>query len=314
MKRVLVTGGGGFIGSHLCVALLERGDEVLCLDNFRTSQKRNIAELSKNPKFQLIIADTREVTIDHLPFTGEISEIYDLASPASVTYIMDHPIEVATVNAIGTKNMLDIAHKMNAKFLFASTSEAYGDPKEHPQKESYWGNVNPIGARSGYDEGKRFGEMLSMAYHRERGVDVKIIRIFNTYGPKSDPSDSRVIPQFVTRALRGQPLPIHGDGTQTRSFCYVSDMVSGILAMIKSTETGPINIGNPDEHTILDVARMVMKLIKSNSKIEFVQRPPDDPSVRQPDISLAMKKLDWEPIVTLEEGLPRTVEYFRGIL
>src|SRR3989344_6689141 len=244
MKTILVTGGGGFIGSHLCEKLLEQEYKVICLDNFRTSKKRNIDELINNPNFRLIEADTRDVGVSNLPFSEKLDEIYDLASPASVTYIMEHPVEVATVNAIGTKNMLDIAKSMGAKFLFASTSEAYGDPKEHPQKESYWGNVNPIGARSGYDEGKRFGETLTMAYHREHGLDGKIVRIFNTYGPKSYPDDTRVIPQFVTNALRSKPLPIHGDGMQTRSFCYVSDMVDGIIKMMNSDQIGPINLGN----------------------------------------------------------------------
>lgn len=314
MKRILVTGGGGFIGSHLCEKLIHLGHRVICLDNFRTSQKRNVEALAKESNFQLITGDTREITISNLPFSEKLDEIYDLASPASVTYIMEHPVEVATVNAIGTKNMLDIAKDMRAKFLFASTSEAYGDPKEHPQKESYWGNVNPIGVRSGYDEGKRFGETLAMAYHREYGLDVKIVRIFNTYGPNSDPGDSRVIPNFIVRALQNKPLPVHGDGTQTRSFCYVSDLVDGIVAMMESDEIGPINLGNPDEYTITDIAKKVLALTRSISQIRHVNRPPDDPTVRCPDIRLAREKLSWEPSISLEKGLPLTIEYFRNIL
>lgn len=313
-KRILVTGGGGFIGSVLCEKLLLLGHEVLALDNFRTSQKRNVGDLISNPRFKLITGDTRETTVDKLPFEGPIEQVYDLASPASVTYIMDHPIEVATVNAIGTKNMLDIALKHKSTFLFASTSEAYGDPKEHPQKESYWGNVNPVGVRSGYDEGKRFGETLTMAYRREHKLNVKIVRIFNTYGPKSDPSDSRVIPSFVTRALRGEPLPVHGDGSQTRSFCFVTDMVDGIIAMMESSETGPINLGNPDEYKVIDMAKKILQMTGSKSQITFVDRPEDDPSRRKPDISFAKQKLDWEPKVGLDEGLKKTITYFNKLL
>lgn len=314
MKKILITGGGGFIGSHLCERLLEAGHNVICLDNFRTSNKRNIEKLIKNTNFQLVIADTREVTLANLPFEAKLDEIYDLASPASVTYICEHPIEAATVNALGTNNMLEVARVMDATFLFASSSEVYGDPKEHPQKESYWGNVNPIGVRSGYDEGKRFGETLTMAYKREYKLKTRIVRIFNTYGSHSDPQDSRVIPRFITKALRGEPLPVHGDGTQTRSFCYVTDMVEGLVKAMKSHVAEPINLGNPDEYTVLDVAKKILSLTGSTSSIEHVVRPPDDPSVRRPDITLARKKLNWHPSVSLDEGLMKTIEYFRNLL
>ncbi len=314
MKHILLTGGGGFIGSHLCEKLLELGHYVICLENFRTSNKRNVEKLRENSNFQLVIGDTRDITLAKLPFAEKLDEIYDLASPASVTYISEHPIEAATVNAIGTKNMLEIAQAVGTTFLFASSSEVYGDPKVHPQKETYWGNVNPVGVRSGYDEGKRFGETLTMAYHREHKLNVRIVRIFNTYGPHSDPKDSRVIPQFVVKALRGEPLLVHGDGTQTRSFCYVTDMVEGLVKAMESDVTEPINLGNPDEHTILNVAKKILALTGSTSPIEHVVRPPDDPSVRRPDITRAQEKLNWQPSVTLEEGLMKTIEYFRNLL
>lgn len=309
-KRILVTGGGGFIGSILCEKLLSLGHEVIALDNFQTSKKRNVENLMGNPHFRLVVGDTR----GEVPIHEHIDEVYDLASPATVTFISDHPIETATVNALGTKNMLDFALRHKAKFLFASTSEVYGDPKEHPQKESYWGNVNPVGVRSGYDEGKRFGETLTMAYHREHKLDVKIVRIFNTYGPKSDPRDSRVIPSFITKAMKGEPLPVHGEGTQTRSFCYVSDMVEGIVAMMESEETGPINLGNPDEYTIIDLAKKILTATGSKSRITFVDRPEDDPARRKPDVSLAKQKLDWKPKIGLDEGLSKTIVYFRDLL
>lgn len=308
MKKILVTGGGGFIGSVLCEKLLSQGHEVVALDNFRTSKKRNVEDLISNPHFRLIVGDTR----GEVPIHEHIDEIYELASPATVVFISDHPIETATVNALGTKNMLDLTLQHKAKFLFASTSEVYGDPREHPQKESYWGNVNPVGVRSGYDEGKRFGETLTMAYKREHSLDVKIVRIFNTYGPKSDANDTRVIPSFITKALQGKPLSVHGDGTQTRSFCYVTDMVEGIVAMMESSEAGPINLGSTDEYKVIDIAKRILAISGSKSKIQFVDRPEDDPSRRKPDITRAKEKLGWEPKVELEEGLSKTIEYFRG--
>lgn len=312
-KRIIVTGGSGFIGSHLCERLLKDGQIVVCFDNLATGKRRNIDSFMKNPNFSFIQGDTRDISRDDNPFIGQFDEIYDLASPASVTYIMEHPIEVATVNAIGTKNMLDIADKMNAAFLFASTSEVYGDPKEHPQKETYWGNVNSIGLRSGYDEGKRFGEAITMAYYRERKLKVRIARIFNTYGPNSDSEDSRVVPRFITRALRGEPIPVHGDGSQTRSFCYVSDLVDGLILLMTSKEKKPINLGNPDEYTVLSIATKIIEKTKSSSKIQFVKRPEDDPSVRRPDITRAKTILSWHPKVPLDEGLDLTIAYFRSI-
>ncbi len=314
MKRILVAGGAGFIGSHLCEKLLKDGHEVLCLDNLMTGDKKNIKELIDQKNFHFIGADTRELVIDKPLFAGAVDEIYDLASPASVTYVCEHPIEAATANSIGTKNLLDLAQKIHAKFLFASSSEVYGDPTVHPQPETYWGNVNPVGIRSGYDEGKRFGETLTMAYRRERKMQGKIVRIFNTYGPRSSISDSRIVPSFITKAIRGEPLTVHGDGTQTRSFCYVSDMVSGLIQLMEQDEAGPVNIGNPEEHTILDMAKKIIQMTESRSQIIFVERPADDPSRRKPDITLAKKKLGWEPVVSLDDGLRQTIAYFRMVI
>lgn len=311
MKRIVVTGGAGFIGSHLCALLLKKDNDVICFDNLTTGRKSNIEALLEQPNFSFIQGDIRNISATDHPFGSAIDQIYDLASPASVTYISDHPIEAATVNAMGAKNLLDIAHKHYARFLFASSSEVYGDPKEHPQKESYWGNVNCIGVRSGYDEGKRFGETLTMSYHRELGVDTYIARIFNTYGPHSHPKDSRVVPRFITQALSGKPLTVHGDGSQTRSFCYVYDLVDGLVRLMESYVAEPINLGNPDEHTVLSLAKKIIKMTGSASSINFVPRPPDDPTVRRPDITMAKQILNWEPNVTLEEGLRKTIEYFR---
>lgn len=310
-KHIVVTGGAGFIGSHLCASLLKKGHTVLCFDSLVTGRKRNIEGLLKERNFSFIQGDVRDISPGRHPFGSLVHQVYDLASPASVTYVTEHPIEAATVNALGTKNLLDIAVDHHAKLLFASSSEVYGDPKEHPQKEAYWGNVNPVGVRSGYDEGKRFGETLVTAYRRERNLEVRIGRIFNTYGPHSDPNDTRVIPSFITKALRGNPLTVHGDGTQTRSFCYVSDMVSGLIKLMESGETSPINLGNPEEYTIIDIAKKILTLTNSRSSITFVARPPDDPTVRKPDITLARQTLDWQPMVPLEEGLMNTIEYFR---
>ena len=310
-KHILIAGGAGFIGSHLSKMLINLGKKVVSLDNLSTGRKSNIEDLLGSPNFTFIESDTRDKkSLSNFTF----SKIYDLASPASVTYISDHPIETATVNSIGVKNLLDLAKECNAAFLFASSSEVYGDPLEHPQKESYRGNVNPVGVRSGYDEGKRFGEALCMAYHREYGVNVKIVRIFNTYGPNSSIVDTRVVPQLVRQALLGEPLTVHGDGKQTRSFCFVSDMVEGIIEMMESSETGPINIGNPDEYTINDLVSKIISMTGSSSKIKYVVRPKDDPKKRKPDIALAKKKLGWEPKVGLTEGLTKTIAYFRQVL
>jgi len=313
-KIIIVAGGAGFVGSHLCKALMEEGNRVVCFDNLSTGDKKNIQEFLQNDNFTFVLGDVEDSAAYSSIENLEIDEIYHLASPASVTYIMEYPVEAAEAKGSGTKNLLEIAKKKNARLLFASSSEAYGDPKEHPQRETYWGNVNSVGVRSGYDEGKRFGEALCMAYNREFGVEVRIVRIFNTYGPNSSISDTRVIPQFVTQALRGESLTTHGDGTQTRSFCYVSDMVSGFMKMMRSSETGPINMGNPDEYKIIDVAKKILSATDSKSQIEFVSRPKDDPAVRKPDISLAKKKLNWSPIVTFDDGLEKTIEYFKFIL
>lgn len=313
-KRIVVSGGAGFIGSHLCARLAGQGHTVLCFDNLITGNKRNVEGLIHLQNFSFLQGDVRDLSPDRHPFGFSLDEIYDLASPASVTYVSDHPIEAATVNAIGTKNLLDIALANHATFLFASSSEVYGDPKEHPQKESYWGNVNPVGVRSGYDEGKRFGETLVSAYKREHNLQARIARIFNTYGPHSDPNDSRVIPSFITKALHNEPLTVHGDGTQTRSFCYVSDMVSGLVILMESAETSPVNLGNPNEYRIIDVAKKIITLTNSKSSIAFVNRPPDDPSVRRPDITLASTVLHWQPVISLDEGLRKTIAYFRSIV
>ncbi|OGH14314.1 MAG: NAD-dependent dehydratase [Candidatus Levybacteria bacterium RIFCSPHIGHO2_01_FULL_38_26] len=310
----LVAGGAGFIGSHLCKNLLKNGHTIICLDDLSTGSKRNIDPFLDNKNFIFIngsVTDSKVILeLDKL----SINEIFHLASPASVTYIMDHPVDAAQANSIGTKNLLEVARKKNAKFLFASSSEVYGDPKEHPQKETYWGNVNPIGVRSGYDEGKRFGEALTFAYHRQYDIDIRIVRIFNTYGPNSSPKDTRIIPNFVTQAIRNVPLTVHGDGTQTRSLCFVSDLVEGMMLLMESDYKGPVNLGSPDEYRVIDIAKKIIDRFDSTSKITFVQRPKDDPSRRKPDISLAQQKLNWQPKVSFEEGLGETVKYFKEII
>lgn len=313
MKKILVTGGAGFIGSWLCERLIKENNQVICVDDLSTGSKRNILPFLNNPHFQFIEGDVCDQ--DAISKLGTAySEIYHLASPASVTYIMEHPVKAALANSVGTNNLLKIALENKAKFLFASSSEAYGDSKEHPQKESYWGNVNPVGVRSGYDEGKRFGEALSMAYHRELGTDVRIVRIFNTYGPNSSPNDTRVIPQLVTQAIGGESLTVHGDGQQTRSFCYVTDMVEGLVKMMESREVGPLNLGNSEEFKVLDIARKILEMTNSKSEITFVARPEDDPSQRKPNISQARERLFWEPKVPINEGLKPTIEYFKNLL
>ena len=305
-KTILVTGGAGFLGSHLCERLLEQGHEVLCLDNFFTGSKDNIAHLLGHPRFELIRHDIVQ------PIFLEVDQIYNFACPASPVHYQYNPVKTVKTNVMGTIHMLGLAKRVRARMLQASTSEVYGDPEEHPQRETYWGKVNPIGPRSCYDEGKRVSETLVMDYHRQNGVDVRIVRIFNTYGPRMAIDDGRVVSNFIVQALRGEPLTVYGDGSQTRSFCYVSDLIDGCIRMMNAEGlTGPVNLGNPSEFTIRQLAEKVIAM--TGSKSEIVQRPlpKDDPVQRQPEISLAREKLGWEPKVSLEEGLARTIEYFR---
>ena len=310
-KAVLVTGGAGFIGSHLCARLLAQEARVICIDSLITGQMSNIKRNLTNKRFSFIEGDVRRAdTYISLKNIG-IDEIYDLASPASVEYISRHPVEAATTNSLGTYHLLGLARSKAARFLFSSSSEVYGDPREHPQKESYWGHVNPVGVRSGYDEGKRFGEAIVTAYGREYGMDVRIARIFNTYGPNSSPKDGRVVPRFITSALSGKPLPVHGDGTQTRSFCHVDDLVDGLVRLMESNVKTPVNLGNPEEIRIIDIANMIIRLSKSTSPVAFEKRPVDDPERRMPDITKASELLHWQPKVSLSEGLVKTIEYFR---
>lgn len=310
-KVIIVAGGSGFIGSHLCAYLLKKKNFVICIDNLQTGQKKNIEQLFSNRNFEFINSDISSVDVSSKFNNRHIDQIYHLASPASLGYINRFPVETALANSLGTKNLLDLAQLKNAKILFTSSSETYGDPLEHPQKETYWGNVNPIGVRSGYDESKRFGEALCMAYYKEHGIQVRITRLFNTYGPNSNYTDTRIIPRFISQALENQNLTVHGDGTQTRSFCYVSDTVMGLIKVMESTINTPFNIGNPDEYKIKEVAEIIIKLTGSKSKITFTKRPEDDPSVRKPDISKAKKLLNWSPTVTFKEGLLKTIKYFR---
>lgn len=306
--RSVVTGGAGFIGSHLCEALLKEGQEVICVDNLGSGSFENVRHLTKNKKFRFI----KHNIIEPLQLIeGKIDFIYHLASRASPDDYQTYPVETALANSVGTDRMVKLALAKNAKLLFTSTSEAYGEPKEHPQKESYWGNVNPVGVRSCYDESKRFGEALLMAYHREYNVDIKIVRIFNTYGPRMKLDDGRVIPNFITQALENKPLTIYGKGTQSRSFCYVDDMVKGLIKMMNSKEIGPKNLGNPEEFTILETAKIIKKLTKSKSEFVYMDLPKDDPTKRQPDISAARKLLSWEPNIDFEEGLEKTIGWFK---
>ena len=307
-RKILVTGGSGFLGSHLCERLLNEGNEVYCLDNYFTGQKKNVAHLIKNPYFELIRHD---ITI---PFLIEVDEIYNLACPASPIYYQHNPIKTIKTSVLGAINMLGLAKRVGARILQASTSEIYGDPSVHPQPESYWGNVNPIGPRSCYDEGKRCAESLFINYYHQNNVRIKIIRIFNTYGPRMQPDDGRVVSNFIVQALKGTDVTIYGDGTQTRSFCFVDDLIEGMINMMKTSDDiiGPINIGNPIEFTMFELAEMVIRLTSSNSKIVFLPLPVDDPTQRKPDIMMAQKILKWEPTVELEEGLKRTIEYFKG--
>lgn len=312
-KMCLVTGGAGFIGSHLCDRLLAQGYSVICVDNFLTGRKENLADALKNPQFRLIEHDVIQ------PLTKQqidnVTHIFHLASPASVIDYQKYPEETAIVNSTGTRNMLDLARQTGAKFLFASTSEVYGDPKEHPQKETYWGNVNPVGTRACYDESKRFGEMMTMLYIRRDGLDGRIIRIFNTYGPRMRPDDGRVISNFINQAIKKEPITVYGDGTQTRSFCYVSDLVEGIMgAMFTGDTRGEvINLGNPEEYRMIDLAKKIKDMTGTTSEVVFKQLPPDDPEVRRPDITKAKTLLLWQPKVSVTEGLQRTIAYYRSL-
>ena len=305
-KRILITGGAGFIGSHLCERLLNEGNEVLCLDNYFTGRKANVENLIANPRFELIRHD-----IVH-PFFAEVDQIYNLACPASPVHYQHNPIKTVKTNVLGALHVLGVAKRVGARVLQASTSEVYGDPKVHPQTEDYWGHVNPIGIRSCYDEGKRLAETLFFEYNRTNGVETRIIRIFNTYGPNMAPDDGRVVSNFVMQALKGEPITIYGDGSQTRSFCYVSDLVEGIIRMMNTEDfTGPVNLGNPGEFTILQLAEKIIALTGGRSTLTHMPLPQDDPTRRRPDISLARAKLGWEPKISLDEGLIPTVAYFR---
>jgi dTDP-glucose 4,6-dehydratase len=307
MPTCLVTGGAGFLGSHLCEALLDRGDEVVCLDNFLTGSPDNVAHLTPNPRFRLVRSDVT----DYLHVGGPVDVVLHFASPASPIDYLNLPIETLKVGSIGTMHALGLAREKQARFVLASTSEVYGDPEVHPQPETYWGNVNPVGPRGVYDEAKRFAEAITLAYRNAHGVDTGIVRIFNTFGPRMRPNDGRAIPNFIRQALRGQPLTVAGDGSQTRSVCYVDDLVVGILALIDSDEPGPVNLGNPHELSMLDLARWVIELAGSTSTIVHIERPVDDPAVRRPDTTLAESTLGWKPEVPIEEGLLRTIEWFR---
>lgn len=309
-KRILVTGGAGFLGSHLIDRLLARGHEVLCADNLFTGAKRNLYHLHSNPRFEFIRHDIT------FPLYVEVDEIYNLACPASPVHYQHDPVQTTKTSVHGAINMLGLAKRLRCRILQASTSEVYGDPHQHPQHESYWGNVNPIGPRSCYDEGKRCAETLFFDYHRQHGLEIKVARIFNTYGPRMHPNDGRVVSNFIMQALRGEPITIYGEGTQTRSFCFVDDLIDGLVRLMESEPgfPGPVNLGNPTEFTIRELAEKVVSMTGSRSPIKFEPLPVDDPMQRRPDIALAQTKLDWSPTIPLEEGLRRTVEYFRSVL
>lgn len=309
-KKILVTGGAGFLGSHLCERLLAEGNEVVCLDNYFTGQKQNIIHLINNPFFELIRHDVT------MPFFIEVDEIYNLACPASPVHYQYNAIKTVKTSVMGAINMLGLAKRIKAKILQASTSEVYGDPQIHPQVESYWGHVNPIGERACYDEGKRAAETLFVNYHKQNNVKIKIVRIFNTYGPRMHPNDGRVVSNFIVQALQNKDITIFGDGSQTRSFQYVDDLIEGLIRMMATQDafTGPVNIGNPNEFTIMELAQQIIRLTGSKSKILRMPLPPDDPSQRQPDISLARKELNWSPKVELEDGLLKTIDYFKSII
>lgn len=309
-KKVLVTGGAGFIGSHLCERLLNDGHEVICLDNYFTGQKQNIVHLLDNPFFELIRHDIT------MPFFIEVDEIYNLACPASPVHYQYNAIKTVKTSVMGAINMLGLAKRIRAKILQASTSEVYGDPEVHPQPESYWGHVNPIGPRACYDEGKRAAETLFVNYHKQNNVRIKIIRIFNTYGPRMHPNDGRVVSNFIVQALKGEPITIYGDGTQTRSFQYIDDLIEGMIRMMATREdfTGPVNLGNPVEFSIRQLADRVISITGSKSEVIHLPLPQDDPTQRQPNIDLAKKELNWSPDIALEEGLRKTIEYFRAVI
>lgn len=308
--RILVTGGAGFIGSHLCERLLAEGHSVICLDNFFTGRSDNIAALMHNPRFALLQQDIAQ------PISVAVDRIFNLACPASPVHYQNDPVQTIRTNVLGAINVLDLAHQTQAQVLQASTSEVYGDPKIHPQHESYWGNVNPIGVRACYDEGKRCAETLFFDYFRQYGTSIKVARIFNTYGPRMQPDDGRVVSNFIVQALRGLPISMYGDGLQTRSFCFVDDLVDGLVRLMDTPSgfTGPVNLGNPVESTMIELANLVIELTGSSSRIEYRPKPADDPLQRQPDIALAKAKLNWQPNVPLREGLLKTIAYFRTIL
>jgi len=310
MKRILVTGGAGFIGSHLCERLLDDGNEVICLDNYFTGDKKNIVHLLDNPYFEIVRHDII------MPFYAEVDEIYHLACPASPIHYQYNPIKTIKTSIMGSINMLGLAKRKKAKILLSSTSEVYGDPEVHPQPENYRGNVNPIGIRSCYDEGKRCAETLFMDYYRQNNVKIKIARIFNTYGPRMHPNDGRVVSNFIVQALKGEDITIYGEGTQTRSFQYISDLVEGLVSFMNYDEkfTGPANLGNPDEYTIIELAEKILKMTGSKSKITYDDLPEDDPVQRKPDISLAMNTLKWKPKVVVDDGLKQTIGYFKKLL
>jgi len=310
VTRVVVTGGAGFLGSHLCQRLLAEGCEVVAIDNFLTGSPVNVEHLLEHQRFRLVRADIT----DYLHVPGPVDQILHFASPASPIDYLKLPIETLKVGSIGTLHALGLAKEKGARFLLASTSETYGDPQVHPQPETYWGHVNPVGPRGVYDEAKRYAEALTMAYRRAHGVDTVILRIFNTYGERMRPNDGRAIPTFIRQALAGEPLTVAGDGAQTRSVCYVDDLVAGILKLLRSELVGPVNIGNPAELTVLVLAQRIIALAGSPSEIRFIPRPEDDPSVRQPDITLARTQLGWEPRVSLDDGLSRTIDWFRRLV
>jgi UDP-glucuronate decarboxylase len=303
--RILVTGGAGFIGSHLIDRLMEAEHEVICLDNFYTGQKDNLLRWFDSPKFELIRHDVTE------PIRLEVDQIYHLACPASPVHYQSNPVKTIKTNVLGTMNMLGLAKRVNARFLISSTSEVYGDPEVHPQREDYRGNVNPIGPRSCYDEGKRVAETLAFDYHRQNNVDIRVARIFNTYGPRMLENDGRVVSNFVVQALRAQPITVYGDGSQTRSFCYVSDLVEGLIRLMNGDYIGPVNLGNPEEYTVLELAQKIQAMLHSDAEIQFKSLPQDDPRRRQPDISCAKQHLDWQPTIPLVDGLERTIADFR---
>jgi len=307
--RAVVTGGAGFLGSHLCDRLIDRGDEVVCVDDFSTGRRENIAHLEDNPAFTLVRADVAS----ELPVEGPVGAVLHLASAASPPDYLERPLETLAVGSEGTRRGLELAQRSGVRFILASTSEVYGDPAVHPQTESYWGNVNSVGPRSVYDEAKRFAEAITMAHHRTVGTNVGIVRIFNTYGPRLRPRDGRVVSNFIVQALRGDPLTVYGDGDQTRSLCYVDDEIRGLLALLDSDLTGPVNIGNPDEHTVLELAQLVVELTGSTSTIVHEPLPIDDPTRRKPDISLATSALGWRPEVKLKDGLLQTAAYFSDL-